>query len=160
MSLSRKLIGRVAPALFRSTALYRLVRSLGAQSHVEYRSLNDIRNKLSGVSAQPTTGNPPASRAWPEQPSVDITVIVPCYKTERFISDCLDSILNQKCNCSFEVLTIDDGSPDATGSILDRYVKEDSRVRVIHQENRGFSGARNAGLDAMGGSGRLCRLGR
>ena len=75
-----------------------------------------------------------------------ISVIVPVYKAEKYIRRCVDSILAQKFT-DFELLLIDDGSPDASGAICDEYAAKDSRVKVFHKENGGVSSARNVGLD-------------
>jgi len=76
----------------------------------------------------------------------EISIIVPVYKVEEYISACVNSILNQTFK-DFELILIDDGSPDNCGKICDDFVRKDVRVRVIHQENQGLSGARNAGMD-------------
>ena len=75
-----------------------------------------------------------------------ISVIVPVYKAEKYLNRCVDSILAQTFT-DFEVLLIDDGSPDRSGEICDEYAKKDSRVRVFHKENGGPSLARNLGID-------------
>lgn len=75
-----------------------------------------------------------------------ISVIVPVYKAEKYLHRCVDSILAQAFT-DFEVLLIDDGSPDRSGEICDGYAKKDSRVRVFHKENGGVSSARNLGLE-------------
>ena len=75
-----------------------------------------------------------------------ISVIVPVYKVEVYLHRCVDSILNQSFS-DFELILVDDGSPDACGAICDDYAARDSRVRVIHQENGGLSAARNSGID-------------
>ena len=72
-----------------------------------------------------------------------ISLIVPCYKVEKWLPDCLDSILAQTFT-DWEAICIDDGSPDNSGEILDDYAKRDARIKVIHQQNKGLSGARNA----------------
>lgn len=77
-----------------------------------------------------------------------IAVIVPVYKTEKFISRCIDSILNQTYRDFFLIL-IDDGSPDNCGRICDEYANKDTRIHVIHQANKGVSAARNAGVDLV-----------
>ena len=75
-----------------------------------------------------------------------ISVIVPVYKTEEYLSKCIESILSQSFT-DFELLLIDDGSPDRCGEICEEYARKDSRIRVFHQENRGNSAACNLGLD-------------
>ena len=75
-----------------------------------------------------------------------ISVIVPVYKAEKYLRRCIDSILAQTYT-DFELLLIDDGSPDRSGEICDEYAKQDSRVRVFHKPNGGVSSARNMGLD-------------
>lgn len=79
-----------------------------------------------------------------------ISVIVPVYKVEPYIHQCIDSILAQTYT-DFELILVDDGSPDNCGLICDEYAKQDDRIRVIHQENRGLSAARNAGIDVAKG---------
>jgi glycosyltransferase involved in cell wall biosynthesis len=75
-----------------------------------------------------------------------VSVIVPVYKAEKWLHRCVDSILAQTME-NFELLLIDDGSPDRSGEICDEYAAKDSRVRVFHKENGGVSSARNLGLD-------------
>ncbi len=79
-----------------------------------------------------------------------ISVIVPVYKVEDYLAACVDSILAQTFT-DFELILVDDGSPDRCGEICDAYAQRDPRVRVIHQENQGLSGARNAGMDIARG---------
>lgn len=75
-----------------------------------------------------------------------ISVIVPVYKVEPYIHRCVDSILAQSYG-DFELILVDDGSPDNCGAICDEYAQKDKRIHVIHQENGGLSAARNAGMD-------------
>ena len=74
-----------------------------------------------------------------------ISVIVPVYCVEPYLRKCIDSILNQTYR-DYEVILIDDGSPDECGNICDSYANKDSRVKVIHTDNHGLSAARNVGL--------------
>lgn len=78
--------------------------------------------------------------------SCKITVAVAVYKTEKYLERCIDSILNQTFK-DFELILIEDGSPDHCGEICDVYAAKDSRVRVIHQVNKGISAVRNRALD-------------
>ena len=75
-----------------------------------------------------------------------ISVIVPVYNVEPFLNRCVDSILAQTFT-NFELILVDDGSPDNCGTICDEYAAKDHRIHVIHQKNGGLSAARNAGID-------------
>lgn len=75
---------------------------------------------------------------------VSFSIIVPVYNVEQYLKECIDSILEQK-ECEFELILVDDGSTDNSGQICDDYAITDSRVHVVHQENRGVSDARNVG---------------
>lgn len=79
-----------------------------------------------------------------------VSVVVPIYKVERYLAQCVDSILAQTLR-EIEVILVDDGSPDACPAMCDAYAARDPRVRVIHQENLGAGPARNAGLAAARG---------
>lgn len=81
----------------------------------------------------------------------EVSVIVPIYDVEPYLRECLDSALAQTF-ADFELILVDDGSPDGCGRIIDEYAQRDARIRVVHQENRGLSGARNAGLDIANGT--------
>ena len=79
-----------------------------------------------------------------------ITVIIPVYKVEPWLDACVESVLAQTYQ-SLEILLVDDGSPDRSGAMCDRWAAKDSRIRVIHKENGGLSSARNSGLDVATG---------
>lgn len=79
-----------------------------------------------------------------------ISIIVPVYKVEKYIRKCIDSILASSFT-DFELLLIDDGSPDNSGRICDDFAERDSRVKVFHKENGGVSSARNVGLENVSG---------
>lgn len=81
-----------------------------------------------------------------------LSVIVPIYKVEKYLRKCVDSILNQDLAPEeYEIILVDDGSPDNCGAIADEYAAKYCNIRVIHQENGGLSMARNAGLAAANG---------
>ena len=80
----------------------------------------------------------------------EISIIVPVYTTERFLNACIASILAQTFT-DFELILVDDGSPDGCPALCDAAAAKDSRIRVIHKKNGGQSTARNAGLDAAHG---------
>lgn len=79
-----------------------------------------------------------------------ISVIVPVYNVEKYLNECIDSILAQTYT-DFELILVDDGATDRCPEICDEYAKKDKRIQVIHQENSGLSVARNTGLDAANG---------
>ncbi len=79
-----------------------------------------------------------------------ISIIIPCYNMEAYLPQCLDSVLSQTLE-DFEAICVDDGSQDQTGLLLDGFHSRDRRIRVIHQENRGVSAARNLGLSLAQG---------
>lgn len=81
-----------------------------------------------------------------ENVSPKISVIVPVYNVEQYLPKCIDSILAQTFT-DFELLLIDDGSPDNSGAICDEYARKDPRIRVYHEENGGVSSARNLGIE-------------
>lgn len=76
-----------------------------------------------------------------------VSVIVPVYKVEKYLRECVDSILSSTYK-NLEIILVDDGSLDRCPQICDEYVQKDSRIKVIHQENQGLCAARNAGLKA------------
>ena len=85
-----------------------------------------------------------------------VSIIVPVYNVEKWLPECMDSLINQTLE-DIEIICIDDGSPDNCGKILDEYAEKDKekfkreRIKVIHQENQGVSVARNSGLDIASG---------
>ena len=79
-----------------------------------------------------------------------ISVIIPVYNVEKYLSQCLDSILNQTFK-DFECICVNDGSTDKSLAILQEYVNKDDRIKIINQENKGLSGARNSALKIVNG---------
>lgn len=80
-----------------------------------------------------------------------VSVIIPVYNVENYLQECVDSVLTQTYE-HFEIILVDDGSTDTSGQLCDTYSEADSRVNVLHQENRGLSEARNAGLSMAKGT--------
>lgn len=74
------------------------------------------------------------------------SIVIPVYKVEEYLEQCLGSVLKQMSSIEFEVIAVDDGSPDKCGEILDEYEKQYPNLKVVHQRNQGLSVARNTGL--------------
>ncbi|EWM53021.1 glycosyltransferase [Ruminococcus flavefaciens] len=79
-----------------------------------------------------------------------VSVIIPIYNVEKYLHDCIDSVLDQTYT-DLEIILVDDGSTDSCGAICDEYAEKDCRITVIHKKNAGLSDARNAGLAAASG---------
>ena len=79
-----------------------------------------------------------------------ISVLIPVFNVERYLSRCIESVIKQTYK-NIEIILIDDGSKDKSGKICDKYAKKDDRIRVIHKENEGVSVARNLGMDSANG---------
>ena len=80
-----------------------------------------------------------------------VSVIVPVYNVpERYLEKCVSSLVNQTLN-DIEIILVDDGTPDTSGKLCDDFAKKDSRIKVIHQENKGLCGARNTGVKSSTG---------
>lgn len=80
----------------------------------------------------------------------DLQIVIPAYNVQQYLEDCMESVLSQKTKYSYHVVLVDDGAKDSTPQICDRYTA-DPRVTVIHQKNRGLSGARNTGMKTLFG---------
>ena len=138
------MIAKVLRRLGLGHAAYRLAAPVYSGLWPDCMEIQAARELLLSVSRNPANScYLPKGRYSGEEKGKDLDIIIPAYNAENYIDKCLNSVLSQKTKYSFRVLVIDDGSTDATGKILDGY----SGISVIHQENRGFSGARNAGLD-------------
>lgn len=82
--------------------------------------------------------------------NVLISIIMPVYKVEKYLSESIDSVVNQSYK-NIEIILVDDGSPDNCGKICDEYAKKDNRIKVIHKVNEGVSVARNKGIEIANG---------
>ena len=81
---------------------------------------------------------------------MQFSIIIPIYGVEAFLPQAIESVLNQSVN-DWELILVDDGSPDNCGAICDQYAAKDDRIRVIHKKNGGLAAARNSGVDACTG---------
>lgn len=79
-----------------------------------------------------------------------VSIIVPIYKVEKYLDECVQSIAGQTYP-NLEIILVDDGSPDSSGAMCDTWAKKDSRIKVIHKKNAGVSAARNTGIEAASG---------
>ena len=79
-----------------------------------------------------------------------VSVIVPVYKVEGYLDECIQSIISQTYT-NLEIILVDDGSPDRCPKMCDEWAEKDSRIKVIHKVNGGLSSARNVGLDEASG---------
>ncbi len=79
-----------------------------------------------------------------------VSIVIPVYNVERYLGECLDSIVNQTYK-NLQIILVDDGSTDNSGKICDEYAQNDNRITVVHQENQGAGAAKNTGLDLVEG---------
>ena len=86
----------------------------------------------------------------PASSDMDLSIIIPAYNAEPFIRECLESVVHQKTKYHYEIIVINDGSTDQTGEILQKFLSV-ANLRILTQRNKGFSGARNTGIDAARG---------
>ncbi len=82
--------------------------------------------------------------------NVKLSIVIPVYKVENTLARCVDSVLKQSFS-DYEIILVDDGSPDNSGILCDQYAENDKRIKVIHQTNNGLSSARNAGISISRG---------
>lgn len=85
-----------------------------------------------------------------DEVNCDLSIIVPCYNEEVYIEQCIDSIVNQICHYQLELIIIDDGSTDNTGTLLKKYIKSE-HIKIITQKNHGLGFSRNVGLSEASG---------
>ena len=127
--------------IYRSTARWPVSRS-----HMTPSEAQDI---LSDYSPDPGTTCVANNKL---DPQFDLQIIVPAYNAEKFVAHCLESTLHQDTKYSYLITVVNDGSTDRTPEIIESYhVKFPDRIEVINQENKGFSGAKNAALRVLKG---------
>ena len=95
--------------------------------------------------------------AWKHSLDVLVSIVVPVYNVSEYLPVFIESIIRQTYFC-WELLLVDDGSTDSSGSICDNYARRDERIRAIHKTNGGVSSARNVGIKEMKGEWALCLI--
>ena len=82
--------------------------------------------------------------------NIKVSIIVPIYNVEKYVRTCVNSLISQTYN-NIEIILVDDGSKDKSGSICNEFAQQDKRIRVIHKKNGGLSSAREAGINHASG---------
>ncbi len=113
----------------------------------ETMTLQQAEDTLLSFSPDPGAGAFVAGGNQSSPSLYDLDIIIPVYKVERYLPQCIESVLSQKTAYRYRAIFVDDGSPDGCGKLLDAIAGQEN-VLVIHQENRGLSGARNTGIEA------------
>ena len=126
--------------------LSRASMALRTTSDMSYKDAEDILTSYLEAPIATCVGNNILA------PKYDLQIVVPAYNVEKYIAECLDSVLQQRTEFSYIVTVVNDGSTDSTSKILEQiYSKNRDKMEVISQANRGLSGARNAGLQILKG---------
>lgn len=158
MNVTQKICYKARRVSLGLTPIYGIAKKRAVSSKlVELPNASEACKILEAASPRPAQCMLPKKRDWPVVPEVEGSVIVPCYNASKYVVECVESVLGQKTNRSFEVIAIDDGSTDETGALLDGLAAKDARVRVIHQRNHDFSGSRNTGISLARGGGAIIR---
>ena len=119
-----------------------------ARNFVKSRGTIDVssaRNKLQEFSSKPAMETNAVNKEY----SKDLSIVVPAYNSEKTIKECIESVIKQTTKYDYEVIVVNDGSTDETGKIVKAI--GDERIILINQSNKGFSGARNRGIDESNG---------
>ena len=127
----------------------RELERLPHDSPTTVQPIQSTLEQLETISPCPPVQDSPAVFSAPE--SIDLTVIVPVFNNRDYVDQCLVSALSQKTRFSFEVIAVDDGSTDGSSGILDALSNKFDHLKVIHQDNRGHSGARNSAINIASG---------
>ncbi|KAA8815143.1 glycosyltransferase family 2 protein [Bifidobacterium callitrichos] len=116
-------------------------------SHSRTTHISNARELLQRFSPKPSYRYKKPTTLTPFAENYDVSVIVPAYNVESFIEECLTSLVEQQSNYSFEIIVVNDGSTDETPDIINSIADQHSNVHAINQHNKGFSGARNTGIN-------------
>lgn len=142
------MLKKIVQKLHLAELMYRLECSRKVSIDPLFHNVHEALDYLHSVS--PDLGHSCITNRALPSPDCDLEVIVPCYNAEKYVEECLESILSQKTTYNFFLTIINDGSKDHTREILQKYVGR-SNVRIIDQENSGHSGARNSGIAQVHG---------
>lgn len=125
-----------------NTIVYRILYSFSHQVLIiSDDTVREARTFLESISKNPNNSSV-SQHLIQVNPEYDLLIIVPAYNVELYIEECINSILSQKTKYKYRVIIVNDGSTDRTGVLLEQY-QTDTRIKIIHQSNKGFSGARN-----------------
>lgn len=149
--MNNSMPAKVAKRLAQMTPLPEVLIKSKRKSTCSLPDPSTAREKLKKVSPRPKPCFENFSYKYPV--TCDLSVIVPVYNTERYLAECLGSIVGQKVDFDMEVVVVNDGSSDGSLNVIKNFAAKDARIRVIDQANRGFSGARNVAIDAIRGGG-------
>ena len=144
------MIHRLKKQLKRLNVQKLLYPVLSLFSHKKHRETAEhARQVMEEYSPQPLS-DAFAENKVVRTPAYDLQIIIPAYNAQQYITECLNSIVNQRTAYSYKIVVIDDGSTDRTAELLEAFDNEN--ITIIHQENKGFSGARNTGLKEIDSS--------
>lgn len=149
-TIENKVKNKTAAAVFAKIMLHGLSFSEWFFSvvHIPIYSYEKAVVLLNTFSTKPV--NKSVAKNTENDPKIDLSIVVPVYNGEKYIKMCVDSLISQKTQYTLQIIIVDDGSIDSTSSILKQYSK-DARVKVVAQSNKGFSGARNTGINLAQG---------
>lgn len=126
---------------------YYIVRLFLLKSNISL-STEEAYKKVNSVSPKPNGKYTYSERVIDE--NIDLSIVVPAYNVSQYVESCIESVIKQNINYNYELIIINDGSTDDTLNKLEKY-RENENIRIISQENKGFSGARNVGIDLTKG---------
>lgn len=143
-NIAKMYLLKILKKLHLNNVIYKLIRkSLLKKEDIEYVDIDKVKDELNSISPRPV-GSACGHNEILEK-KVNLQIIIPCYNVEKFLKSCLDSIVSQETEYTYKVIIVDDGATDSTPEIIDLYSKYPN-VEIIHQKNKGLSGARNTGL--------------
>ena len=143
-----KIVANILTFIFyKALLIYYYVARLFLRKNLNI-SREEAFEKVNKVSKKPTKKYSYNKRIIDE--NIDLSIIVPAYNSSDYIEECISSVLKQKTSYNYELIVINDGSQDNTLGKINLF-KEDKHLKIINQENKGFSGARNRGIDEARG---------